>query len=330
MTPGIPARGVIGTILVGKELTYGAIATPTLDLGLVTGGGIDADSAISESFGYGQANAVAVNSNVVHPKGSYELEIQHGRMLEFAVYGGTTTHVQEAATGDWTHTFVWSNTLPSFTAEGSAELGATDLGLKIKGLIFDNSDISLAVDGRLKMTSSWVGKDIDGSLSAATAAVVDTGAPLRGFAGTLKLGGTAADYVQSWGITVNRNVKALDAQGQRTPAYAASNTTNVSWKATIGFSETTQLARLLGSSSAITAAQPAVFTAEFIADNGVTIGSGKRKFDMAMTGCQVKGWSKKYNIEGFEMYDITGSGLLGTTTFVDQITSTAWPAPTPP
>ena len=321
MVAGPVARGAIGTILLGKESTYGSAVAPTKDIGLVIGGGMSAESPITESHGYGQAQAVSVNPNVVNPKGSYELEMQHGRMLEYAIFGGTTTHAD--TTGDCTHTFVWANSLPSFTAEGSAELGATDLGLKYTGLIFDSTEISCALDGVLKMRAGWLAKDIV-PLTSATAAVVNSGASLRGFAATLKLGGTAADYVQSWSVTVNRNTTSIKAQGQRTPAYAASHIANVTWKATLGFSETTQIVRLLGSASAITATEPAAFAAEFIADNAVTLGAGKRAFDMLLSGCQMKSFNKNYALKDFEMYDIEGSGIISTTTFVDQILTAAW------
>lgn len=316
------ARSVVATVLVTKEAAYGTPLAPTKDIGLVTGGGVNPDSPIKESHGQGQANAVYVNPSIVDPKGSFEIELQHGRPIEYAIFGGTTTHVE--TTGDFTHTFVWSNSLPSLTAECSWELGTTDICQKMTSLIFKSATISASVDAPLKMRTDWIAKDIDNSATTATAAVVNTSAPMHGFKCGLSLGGSTVEYVKSWEITVNRNSSNFHGQGARSPGYGASHLANVDFKATIGLSTTTEINRLLGSASSITAAAPTSFAGIFSYDNGVTLGSGKRAVTLTLSGCQLASYNNPLTLGDFVVYDISGKGLISAGTCVDQITSATW------
>ena len=85
-------RGVVSTILFGKETSYGTGGTAAKDIGLVQTCTISPDSTTEERFGAGQANSVYVKGGLVNVKGSVEAEYQHARPLEWGFYGGTTTH----------------------------------------------------------------------------------------------------------------------------------------------------------------------------------------------------------------------------------------------
>ena len=323
---GSVARGVVSTILFGKETSFGTGGSATKDIGLVQSCTINPDSNVEERHGAGQANAIYVKGGLVNVKGSIEVELQHGRPLEWAFYGGTTTHVQSGATTDYTHTFVWSNSLPSLAAEVSHEMGANDIAQSFTGMMFGNSSVSCSVDGILKFRGDMVGKNIKTGVTAA-AAVVNAGAPLGGFECALSMGGTTVPFTQSWEVSVNRNTKTIFGAGARQAAYGASHLANVSWKATIGLENTTQLARLLGATpttDGIGVLEPASFSNIFSATNGIAIGSGLRAISLTLTGCQVKDYSINVQKGDFVLYDISGSGILGAGTFNDQIATAGW------
>lgn len=319
------ARGITGTILFKRETTYGSRVAATKDIGLVQTCTINPDSNIAESQGVGQAVSIYTKPNIVNVKGSIEFEWQHGRPLEWAIYGGTTTHVQSGASGDWTHTLVWSNSLPSLSGEVS--FTDPDVETDYTSLQFGSSTISCTVDGILKMRGDFVGQAISDT-TVATAAVVNAGAPLGGFEGSLSLGGSTVDYVQSWEVTINRNTKTIFGMGDRMNKWGASNLANVSWKATIGLENVTQIGRLLSTAgTSISTTEPASFAAIFQADNGISLGSGRRELSMAMAGCQIKSFSVNLTKGDFTLYDISGSGTIKTAascTCVDQIVDTSW------
>ena len=89
---------------------------------------------------------------------------------------------------------------------------------------------------------------------------------------------------------MNRNAKTIFGTGSRVAAYGATHLANVSWKATIGLENATQINRLLGGTS-ISATEPASFTNIFTADNGIALASGQRKLSLTLAGCQVKDFS---------------------------------------
>lgn len=319
------ARGITGTVLIAKETTYADSTAATKDFGLVQNLTINPDSAIPEEMGAGQAAGIAVKGNVVNVKGSLEFELQHGRALEYALFGGTTTHVQSGVSADWTHTYAFGNSLPSF----AAEVSWTDPAVKTyySGMLFSTSTIACTVNGILKMRGDILGQGVLDT-GTATTAVVNTNAPMGGFESSLTIASSPVSYVQSWEVTVNRNSKAIFGMGNRKPKWAASQLANVTWKATIGLENATQIGRLLGTAgTSITAVEPASFTNIFAATNGVTIGSGRREFSLTMAGCQVKDFSVNLTKGDFTLYDISGSGTINTASccyFVDQLTDVTW------
>ncbi len=318
----VVANSVLSTVLFGKETSYGSGGSSNKDIGLVKSVTVNPTSTAVESHGFGQAKAVYVKGGLVDVKGSLEYEWQHGRPFEWTMFGGTTTHAE--TTGDWVHTMVWSESLPSLKSEISYEMGATDVVGAYTGIVFGNTTLGVNVDGIVNFKSDFMAKTIDNSATSVAAAVVNSGAPLAGFEAGLSIGGSSVDYVQSWELTMNRNSKVIHGVGTRQPTYGASHLANVSWKATIGLENTTQLNRLLGSTSAITATEPASFTNIFSATNGVTLGSGRRAISMTLTGCQVKDYSINAKLNDFVLYDISGYGILSAGTSTDQVSSANW------
>jgi len=216
--------------------------------------------------------------------------------------------------------------LPSLTAEVGDPLGVGTTAIVdtvATGLVGNSTELSLDMKGVLKLRTDFIGQNINLSAATVTAPTVSTQAPLGGFEGSMKFGATAVDYLQNWSITGAANTKDMPGQGYRTPQWVASHNRKVTFKATIGLENSTNLALVTGSASAITAAEPASSSITFGADNGITLGSGKKAFSMLLTGCQFK-YDRKANTGDFVTYDLTGEGIPSTCTFVDSLTSATW------
>lgn len=325
-TAGPVARSIAGTYLFGLESTYESAVSATKDIGLVQTFSQDADHDFSERIGQGQAKSIYVKAGQVTPKGNIEIEIQHGRPLEWAIFGGTTTH--STTSNDVVHTFVYANALPSLTCEYGykASSGATDFTNVATGLVFGNSTVSLDVKGVLKMRSDFVAQNLNFSGTTVPAAVVDTDVPLGGFEGSVSIGSATAGYVQNWEWGVNRNAKVMAQQGSRMPAYGASHQMNITWKATIGLDVANAaafLSHVTGSSNSITSSAPADYAVILGASNGVTLGSGLRAFSLTLNQNQCK-YTLNANMGDFVTYDLNGSGTLGACTYTDAIASASW------
>lgn len=310
-----------GTYLFGLESSYGTGGTTNKDLGLIQNFTVAPEGTISEHHGQGQAKAVAVKNGLVTPKGTFELEYQHGRILEYAIFGGTTTHVPTST--DITHTLVWAETLPSLAWEASYEAGTTDIVQKGIGLVFGRTTINSTLDGVVKITGDWNAKTIDNSATSVTAAVVNTAYPLGGFECSLSIGGTAVDFVQSWSLTHNPNTKTIHGEGSRVPSYISSHSRNVSFSARIGLSATTDINRFLGSGGTISTTEPASTAMIFAADNGITLGSGKRAITLNLSACYYR-YTVTAAKNDFVMYDIEGNGIIGASTCVDAVAGASW------
>jgi len=317
---GIPPS-IRGTYLFGKETSYGSGGTATKDIGLVQTFSVNADANIVGLHGQGQAKAVAVKNGLVTPKGNIDILYQHGRILEWAFFGGTTTHA--ATSTDETHTFVWAETLPSLAWEASYEMGTTDIVQKGTGLIFNGVTLSSTVDGQLKVAGDWLAGTIDNSATSVTAAVVNAGAPLGGFENSLSLGGSPVGFTQSWEIAMAANTKVVHGEGTRAPAFGSSHERGVTFKARVGFENTTQVTRTLGAAGSITTTEPSSFAVILAADNGITLGSGKRAVTLTLSGAQFK-YTTSAAKNDFVFVDIDGVGILSAGTAVDQVLSAAW------
>ena len=312
---------VNGTYLFGKETSYGTGGTANKDIGLVQNFETAPDANIEEQFGQGQSKAVFVKNGIITPKGTIDILLQHGRPIEWAIFGGTTTHADTST--DSTHTFVWANVLPSLIWEAGYENGDTDLVEDGTGFQFGSTTIGATIDGILKMNGDWMAKTLDNSGTPVTAATVNTGAPLGGFECGMSLGGNPINFTQSWELTHNGNTKVLHGQGARGPADGSSHERNISFRGKMGFSSVAEMTQTLGSSSAITTTEPVGVAAVFSADNGINLGSGERSLTLTLSGAQWK-YRRTASKNDFVMVDVEGSGILASGNMVDQVLEAAW------
>jgi len=313
-------KGIHSTILVKEEVTWGTAVVPDREIGAVTSFNQNDTQATEEVHALGQSKPQAIPAGKYTPKGSIEVNMTNARLLEYALYGGTTTHADTST--DCTHTMVYADDLPSVTLEESFN-EATDVQHLWAGVLFQNPTISVAMDDYLKFRSDWVAKNVDVSGATATAAQVPTATPLRGFEAGLSIGGSTVNYVQSWELSFNRNSNLLWGLGSRIPAAGGSNILNCDWRATIGFVDSTEHERLLGGTTA-TAGAPSSFNTIFTADNGVALGSGELSLSITLGSCQVESINKTVDLGDFILYDIAGKGILGAGEMVDQVLEANW------
>lgn len=313
-------KGIHATILAKLETTWGTPVVPDRELGAITSFNQNDTQATEEVHALGQSKPQAIPAGKYTPKGSIEINMTNGRILEYALYGGTTTHADTST--DCTHTFVYADDLPSVTIEESFN-EATDEQHLWAGVYFQNPTISVAMDDYLKLRTDWIAKNVDVSGATATAAQVPTATPLRGFQAALDIGGSTIDYVQSWELSFNRNSNLLWGLGSRVPAAAGSNILNCDWRATVGFVDSTEHERLLGGTTASSGA-PSSFATTFTADNGISLGSGELSLSIGLTSCQVESINKTVDLGDFILYDIAGKGILGAGEMVDQVLQAAW------
>ena len=139
-------RGIHSTILAGVESTWGSAVSATKSLGLVTEFTQNDKQTTRDHHGLGQANAIGASAGVYKPEGSISLEMCHGRMLEYAIFGGATTSTD--CSTDCTHVFSVGNDLPSYTVEESFN-ETTDIQNLWAGVVFNTTNLDLTVDGIL-------------------------------------------------------------------------------------------------------------------------------------------------------------------------------------
>jgi len=319
--------GRTGRLTMARETTWGTAVTADRVVGHVQSVSNNTTQEASNTSSMGQAQSASVNAGTVTPGGSVEVATTNGRLLEYAIFGGTTSNVDTSR--DCTHTFVWSNELPSETIElGYDE--ATDSIERYEGSFFKNASIGFGgINEPLKFKGDFVSEDLITDQTSLVSYTVPTTRPLMGYQASLSLGGSSVDYVQSWEVSVNRNSKVGHAMGSRKPAFGGSHQAEVTFKATIGTpvgsGSMTQLNRLLGAGTGITAAEPSPFAAVFSANNGVTLGSGRHAISLTLgTNSQMASISRQSQVGDFVMTDISGIGILGTTTYVDQVLAANW------
>lgn len=314
-------KGIQNIVLFGRESSWGTAVSATKYIGALQSLKPSIDAGAKEHHGVGSYASCAVSSGLLNPKLSMDFLCTNGRFLEYFVFGGTTTHATTSS--DTVHTMVAASALPSSTIEESYEAGGTDVVNKWAGFIADSCNLSLNVDGELTASVSGIAKDLDASATTASAAPTQNEIPIKGFSGSLNIGGAITE-VQSWTINISRNAKVLHGCGARVPAAGASHLLNVSFTARMGYSANTYDAAILGANTGGTTTQPTALSVTLGADNGVVLGSGKRAISVALTNCQYSSVSRDVPLNDFVLTDISGVGQLSTTTFTDGVTSGNW------
>jgi len=106
------------------------------------------------------------------------------------------------------------------------------------------------------------------------------------------------------------------------PAAGGSHTASITWRATVSYESTSYHQKLLGNTTRNST--PASFTSVFAADNLVALGSGQRAISLQLTGCQLTSMSKPVTVNDFVIQELTGNGILGTGSMIDNVLNAAF------
>jgi len=267
------------TFLIGQESTFGTAVTADKDVGLVQSHTPGDKRAIEEVYASGSRQVQELVPGKSELPWDFEVDLQNGRLFEY-LFGG----VAHALTGsDTKHTFSITSTLPSFTMESSFNATADSV------FIYDGSKITtgtvnLDTQGILKGTFSGISQSVDTSTSSASAAVISTLPVLHYKHSTLKTGTAASETsvgnLLTFNLVIDNDLKAVDQAGSVEIAELIASTFSMKFDFTMTFENTTEYEIFLGGTTP--ALSPTKKSALFNANNGITLGSGRREFEIQL------------------------------------------------
>jgi hypothetical protein len=304
----------IKQIMLAKETEWGTAVAATKDSGLIiTDAGTPWDREVIESVGLGKVDTQKITTGIFDPKLNLTGEFQHGRLLEYVF--GTVAHAQ--TTSDWKHTFTVANSPPSATISSAYNL-TTAIDTTSAGMFVESCNITSELNSNLKLNLSFVGKTVSQDTSAPTFSQ----STLQVFPHALvkcSINGTVAPICQSASINITKTALRAGGLGSNVYQQAAVDEMKYEFSATLGFTASTYHAIFLGGTSPTLAADPAAFEFILDADNGVTLGSGKRQLKITLENCQMKGLDDTTTVGGITFVEVTGHGTLKEAFSVDNI-----------
>jgi len=281
---------------------------------------------VVESFGISTVAAQSINSGMFDPGMSLTGEFQHGRLLEYIL--GSVSH--QLTSSDTTHTFGLSSTPPSATIDIGNNL-TTDVSNIGSGMMVDSAELSIALNEKLKLTVEFKGKSANISASATTAIT----SSLITFPHSLcavGLNDVEASEVQSASITVTKTLER--SGGISSNLYQQGHCTKVSFefKATLGFTNNQFHNLFLQGTASTTSstisptstADPTTYNFYIQADNGVTLGSGRREVKLELTSVMANTFNETCTVGSLTFIEIGGFGRFSSCYSVDNIPSATW------
>lgn len=310
--------GVVKTVLVGKESTWGTAVTADKDIGIVTDISDNFSREVIESMGLGAIDVQHVTSGIVDVKSSVTVEFQHGRLLEYIF--GSVAHAE--TTSDWKHTFTISNTPPSFTMESGNNL-STDTVLTGAGFLVETAEFSIALNEVLKLKVDVAGKTTASSDSA-SAAAIDTLIVYPHALCSVEINDVAATEVQNFSVKIVKKVERSGGLSSNLYQQGHSVELRIEWNGTLGFAAKTLQELWLGGSAPSGTSDPTVYDVTLIADNGTALGSGQRKLFLDIENNIGVTFDEVASVGNLTYFDIAGKGTLKECYNVDDISSGTW------
>jgi hypothetical protein len=314
----------MNTFLVGKESTFGTPVSTVKDLGLVQ----SVTPANKREYTKVRAAGSRAVQEIVAGKSEigldFEVFIQNGRIFEL-LFG--TKDSSTETTGDWKHIFSVGTTVPSFTSEYSFN-ATTDAVFKSDGLKLNNGVISIDTGGILKFVGNATGQSITTSTSA-SASVISSLSVLAFKHLTLSTGTIDSESnvgkLQSFSFTYDQGNTPVDAAGTFEAQEIVEGDSDFTFEFSMMFEDLTQYALFLGGTTP--QSQPTATGLEINANNGVTLGSGRREFNLQLTGVQYEEPGTPLTVGEVIIQTFRGSATsLGTNKcfVVDTVTSSAF------
>jgi hypothetical protein len=305
-------------VLIGKETTWGTAVTPDKDVGIVTDIDDSLNREISEVLGLGSIETQQVNTGNVDVSGSFTFKFQHGRILEYVL--GSVTHTE--TTGDPKHTFSITDEPPSFTLE-SSEDGTTDTARTYSGCLVENCEVSISNTGELTIKVDWKGKSVTSSATS-TGATISSLITFPKSLVDVKLNGSSASEVQEASITITKKVERSWGVGSNLPQQGKATEMRFEFSAKLGFQDKTLQELGIGGTTPPNTSNPTGVEFEIQADNGVTLGSGRREFKLTLENCQFSKATVTASAGDMIFLELAGNGTFKECFAVDNISSTSW------
>ncbi len=271
------------TVLIGKESSFGVPQTTDKDIGLVQSFSPTDKRTYEKIYTAGSREIQELVAGKFEPTFDFEFLLQNGRMLEL-LFG--TKDSSTETTGDWKHIFSIGSTVPSFTTEYSFN-ASTDAVFIYDGCKINSGTIAIDKDGILKMSGSSVAQSVTTS-TASSAAVISALKVLSYKHLTLSTGTIDSEAsvgkLQSFSYSFDNGNTPVDAAGTFEVQEVVGGNVENTFEFTMMFEDLTEYNRFLGNTTP--QSQPTALGLEVNANNGVTLGSGRREFNLHLTNIQ--------------------------------------------
>lgn len=268
------------TFLIGQESTFGNAVSATKDVGLVQSFTPTDKRTIEEVYASGSRQVQELVAGKSDIDWDLDVNIQNGRLFEyiFGSVGHTTT------SADTKHLFTIATTLPSMTIESSFNSTSDEVFI-YDGSKINSSTVSLDTNGILKLSSSGSSQGSSSATGAASAAVISSLALLHFKHSTLSTGTadseTSVGKLQTFNLNIDNSIEKVDASGTFVTQEMVEAELKISFDFTIMFENQTEYDIFQGGTTP--QQSPAKKGVEFNANNGVTLGSGRREFNAQFT-----------------------------------------------
>jgi len=310
--------GVLNYLLVGKESAKGTAVSATKDLGLIRDPTSSMEREVKESMGISNIEAQQITTGMVTFKRGWTMELQHGRILEYAL--GSVAHAE--TTGDWKHTFSITDSHPTATLEGGHN-SSTDTVWASAGNMLEGLEVSTSLNEVLLAKADWTG--ITGASSAtASTAVVSTLVVFPQALCHVSINGSEATEVQNFSIKITKKVEATGGIASNLAQDINATELHFEFSGQLGFNNKTYQELFLGGTTPSATSDPTAYDILLNAHNGVTLGSGRREFYLELQNCQMKSFEEAASIGNITYVTIGGTGTLKSAFSVDNITSANW------
>ena len=309
------------TTLVGKEVTFGTAVTTDKDLGLI--------QAVTPADKRGYTKVKAAGSREIQelvagksePTFDFEVFQQNGRVFELLL---GTKDSSTPTSGDNTHIFSIGTTIPSFTMEYSFD-ASTDSRFLYDGCKLSNGTISIDQEGILKVAVSGTAQSVTTNTTA-SAAILSTLNVLAYKHLTLSTGTpdseTSVGKLQSFSMTFENTPTPVDSAGTFEVQETVAGDSEITFEFALMFENLTEYEIFAGSTTP--QIQPTAVGLVVNANNGVTLGSGRREFEVQLLGVQYEEAGTPLTVGEVIIQTFKGSATgLGTNLLflVDTVTS---------
>lgn len=253
-----------------------------------------------------------------------EVSFQNGRLFEYAL--GAVGHALTSL--DTKHTFTIANSLPSMTIESSFNTTSDNVfiydGSKVNSLT-----VALGTNEVIKLSASGMSQGSSTATGAASAAVISSLAVLHFKHSTLKTGTADSEssvgLLQTFNLNIENNIELVDASGTFTTQEMVEANLRFAFDFAIMFQNQTEYDIFQGGTTP--QQSPTKKGVEFNANNGVSLGSGRREINAQFTDFLYEEVGTPVNVGESVVQTFKGIATdIGTNGIftVDNIASASW------